>query len=353
MNGNRILIVKPSSLGDVVHTLPVVHGLKRCFPGCFIGWIIQAGYIPLVQADPAVDAVHAIEIPSTSDPHADRGVYLQALRATLVSLAALRRELRRSPYDLVLDLHGSFRSGLLGRANPGGRRYGFADARELNPLFQDERVAVPTGVEHAIEKNLLFLDVLGCKRAAEDFHLCCSPADHEEAAAVLAAAGIRTDRKVVYCNAAARWKTKFWPAAHWAELADLLQAQGVDVVFGGSRQDGPYLESIGRRMNTTPIMVAGRMGLGGLTALLLRSAVYVGLDSGPMHMAAMAGIPVVALFGPTHPERVAPYGVEHRILRNQSLDCLGCRRRSCSHATCMNTIQVSEVLQAVLEFIAS
>jgi ADP-heptose:LPS heptosyltransferase len=104
-------------------------------------------------------------------------------------------------------------------------------------------------------------------------------------------------------------------------------------------------------MGQPPLVAAGELDLAGSAALLKRSALYIGLDSGPMHMAALAGVPVVALFGPTHPERVAPYLVEHRIVRDTSLSCLGCRKRACAHLSCMEGISVEMVAAAARQLL--
>ncbi len=140
LNGKRILIVKQSSLGDIVHTLPLVHAIRRQYPGVFIGWIVERGFAAMVERDSAVNAVYPIHIPSTSDPQAGRGSYWRALLGTMGTLHRLRQQFRQHPYDVVLDLHGSFRSGLLGLANPGGVRVGFKDAREGNTWFQHRLV---------------------------------------------------------------------------------------------------------------------------------------------------------------------------------------------------------------------
>ena len=137
LNNKRILIIKPSSLGDIVHTLPVVHAVKRCFPACSIGWIVQQSFAPLLQADDSIDAIYPIYIPSASDPQAGRWAWLKAFKATVSTLHRLHREFRQKPYDIILDLHASFRSGLLGCTNPGGQRAGFSAAKELNTFFQD------------------------------------------------------------------------------------------------------------------------------------------------------------------------------------------------------------------------
>ncbi|XOF33279.1 MAG: glycosyltransferase family 9 protein [Candidatus Electrothrix sp. YB6] len=345
-SGKRILIIKPSSLGDIVHTLPLVHALKRCFPDCSIGWIVQQAFVPLLEENDSIDAVYPIHIPSTSEPQASRLSWLQALQATVGVLNNLRQQFRRQPYDLILDLHASFRSGLLGQTNPGGIRIGFRDARELNTFFQNILITVPVAVQHAQEKNLLFCNLLGCPVREEDFYLSTGREARREADAFLGEQGIREYRKIVYANAAARWQSKFWPVEHWASLADSLYKIGIIMVFCGSPQDSRYVESIGKLMRTPLISATGRLSLLGAAALLQRSALYIGLDSGPMHMAALARIPVVALFGPTHPARVGPHGTVHRIVRAEHLDCLECRKRSCSHRSCMREISVQMVYDA-------
>lgn len=347
MKHRRILIVKPSSLGDIVHTLPLAHALKRCWPDCRIGWIVQQAFASLLAADESIDRIYPIRIPSTSEPQAGRSAWLTAFSATLKTLRDLRRQLQAEPYDLILDLHASLRSGLLGRCNPGGLRLGFADAKELNTLFQQQLVVVPADVRHAQDKNLLFCQQLGLSVTAADFHLRCGAADREAAQAFLREAGA-AGKKVVHANPAARWQTKFWPQERWAELADRLHSEGLAVVFGGSGQDLEYLDGIVRLMRSPAVIAAGRLSLPQAAALIAQSALHIGLDSGPMHIAALAGVPVAALFGPTHPERVGPYGVQHRIIRAESLPCLECRKRSCSHLSCMNGITVPMVQEAAL-----
>ena len=342
----RILVVKPSSLGDIVHTLPLAHALKRGLPDCRIGWVVERAFAPLLAADPAIDTVHAIHIPATSNPDAGRGVYWDAFRALLTTMRALRAACRAAPYDYVLDLQASFRSGLLSLANPGGRRIGFADARELNTLFQHERIAVPPYLTHALDKNNLFAAPFGSAVAPEDFYLATT--DEAEAAvdAFLRAAGLAGTRPV-YAQVAARWPSKEWLPEGWAELADALADAGHTVVFGGSPGDLPLLERIAAMMQTTPHIAAGKLNLPAAAALIKRSRLYVGVDTGPMHMAALASVPVLALFGPTHPERVGPYrNTKSRILRAENLGCLCCRKRQCDHHSCMRGIGTGMVLEA-------
>ncbi len=345
--GKRILIVKQSSLGDIIHTLPVAHALKRCAPSCQIGWVVERAFAPLLACDPAVDNVYPIHIPSTSSPDAEKEVYAKAFAAMLKTLRVLRRIFRQEPYDLVLDLHASFKSGLIGLMNPSGTRIGFAGSREMNAWFQHQHIHVEPYIEHALEKNMLFGAFLGCPVREEDFYLCVGREDEERAEAFLRDAGVVSARPFAYVNPAARWQSKFWLPERWSGLCDRLVSSGIQVIFGGSPGERAAIEDIIRKMSGRAAIAAGTLSLTGSAALMRRAAIYIGLDTGPMHMAAMAGIPVVALFGPTHPERVGPYGVPHAVVRAERLDCLCCRKRTCEHMRCMRGISVDMVYAAV------
>jgi len=294
--------------------------------------------------------VYPIHIPSTSDPLAGRWAYFKAFKAMITTLRELRYQFNNNSYDLILDLQGSFRSGLLGRTNPGGMRIGFKDAKELNSLFQQELVAVPDNVQHALQKNLFFCDHLNVKVADEDFNMDIR-SDNTELQSFFQEHGIASDSKIIYANPATRWQTKLWPIEHWAKLADRFSAQGIVLIFGGSSHDKAYIKSITQLMDIQPIIAAGRFTLPQSVTLIQHSTIYVGVDSGPMHIAALSGIPVVAMFGPTHPSRVGPYGVEHYIARTEDLDCLECRKRTCSHLSCMKGITVEKVYDAAMSFI--
>ena len=351
LSGKRILIIKQSSLGDIVHTLPLVHALKRCYPTCRIGWVAEQGYASLIDQDAAVETVHPIHSPSTSEPNAGWLAYLRAFAATVQVLLSLRRTFRASPYDLVFDLHASFRSGLLSLTNPGGMRTGFADAKELNTLFQHHLIDNPAKKVHAVDKNLLFCIDMGCAPCAQDFYLTIAPEDQARVRRYLVDQGVGEKGRYVYVNPAARWQSKFWLSSRWAELCDRLWDAGILPVFGGSAGDTAYIAEITDQMTGRRAVAAGRMNLTESAALIKGALVYAGLDTGPMHMASLCGTPVVALFGPTHPERVGPYGVRNAVLQAQDVDCLCCRKRQCDHLRCMEGISVATVYEQVMAFI--
>lgn len=346
LHGKRILVVKPSSLGDVIHTLPVVHAIKRCFPTSHTGWIVQETFRAVLDNDPAVNEIIPILIPSTSDPQAPPGVFVSALKATAAAMRRLRRQFKRQPYDVILDLHASFRSGLLALMNPNGTRIGFREAKEFNPLFQHHRLDSDPRKPHAVDRNLVFATFLGCTPIAEDFRVVTGRKQREKVDEFLRIRGVRPDDRLVYANPAARWNTKFWTVEGWARLAELfMERAGTHVVFAGSPQDKAYIDRITAQMNGTPIVAAGKLNLGEAVALLEKSDVYVGVDSGPMHIAAFTGTAVVALFGPTDPAKVGPYGDGHLVITREDVPCLGCRKRSCSDRICLEGISPERVLK--------
>ncbi len=346
LEGKRTLIVKPSSLGDVVHTLPLVHAIKREFPTCHIGWIVQKAFSPVIDNDQSVDEVIHIDIPSTSDPNAKPGVMVEAAKATLASVVRLRRLFSAKPYDIVLDLHASLRSAILGKCNPNGLKIGLSDAKELNTYFQDKLVQPDSHKPHAIDKNLQFARYLGVEVHDTDFRI--EPGSSAEKEAMDFLGGRFQDKTLIYANPAARWVAKHWSPEQWASLGDaLMDRDHALFILAGGPGDIPYIETITSKMNTRPLVSAGKISLAGSIALSGLADVYVGVDSGPMHFAAMAGSKVVALFGPTDPRLVGPYGKGHIIIQRKDMDCLACRKRHCERMDCLYGIKWDEVYNAV------
>lgn len=346
LENKRILIVKPSSLGDVVHTLPVVHAIKRRFPSCHIGWIVQKAFTSILEHDPAVDEIIPIQIPSTSDPAAPRGIFVKAFKSTAGTLKELRSRFQQRPYDVVLDLHASFRSGLLALTNPNGTRIGFADAKELNTLFQHHRLVADPDRPHAVDNNLAFAEFLGCPAVDEDFRIVSGHRQRERVEVFLRSNGVNPGDRVIYANPAARWSTKYWTVDGWSGLVELFSTlDRAHIVFAGSPQDAAYINEIVKCTHGRAVVAAGALDLGEAVALLERSDVYVGVDSGPMHIAAFVGMPVVALFGPTDPQKVGPYGRGHLVLTHTDLDCLACRKRSCDDRLCLEEISARRVFE--------
>ena len=328
----RILLIKPSSLGDIVHAMPTLAALRERFPQAEVTWLVKRQWASFVEVIKGVDHVCAVE---------------QGLRGWLGRVP----DLRAARFELVVDLQGLFGSGAMAWLTGCSRRVGFANAREGSPVFYTQRVAVPNGSMHAVDRYLLVAEALGAARQTDPrFDFADRAEDRGAAEALLTAAGIRASAPWIAMNVSARWETKRWPAQHFAEAADLLaEAQHIPVIFTGGPAERPETRAVMARMRTKAVDLTGQTPVGLLPSLLRRAAVFVTNDSGPMHIAAAVGTPVVALFGPTDPEKTGPYGEGHVVLSNP-VECRPCFRRECFRAVtleCLTGVTPEQVVRAV------
>ncbi|MGC8604694.1 MAG: glycosyltransferase family 9 protein, partial [Desulfomonilaceae bacterium] len=228
-------------------------------------------------------------------------------------------------------------------------RLGFADAKELNTFFQSELINCSPNTIHAVDKILAFSKFLQIEVGPADFDLFTGARAEEESSSFLEENGLAQATRIVYANPASRWATKFWNERAWAELTDRLIVESrANVIFGGAPSELDHVLKIVSLMNNIPVIAAGRLSPIGAAALIKASSIYVGVDSGPMHIAALLGRPVVALFGPTDPAKVGPYGHGHVVVRVEQLPCLGCRKSTCKDKRCLNEISADRVFEEII-----
>jgi len=342
----RILLVKPSALGDVVHALPVVATLKRRYPEIPLDWLVEEEAAPLVDGHPLVATLVV----------SGRRRWLRQLRrpadvpATLGEIRSLVKELRRHRYDVVLDLQGLLKSALYVVAAGAPVRVGLADAREGARWVLTHRVPVPPQPVHAVERYLALAAAVDAREAVRDFTIPLAPDDLEAARQLLA----DLPRPRVVVHPAARWGTKLWEVERWRAVAASLADEGAGVVVTGGPADAAMADAIGSGLRPATRSLAGRTSLKALAAVLRTADLMITVDSGPMHIAAALGTPVLALFGPTDPARTGPLG-RSRVLR-RPLPCSPCLQRRCRIAEtrrCMRDLDVAEVLAAARELLAA
>ena len=331
----KVLIIKPSSLGDVIHALPVASALKADVPGVRVDWVIGKGYEELLEGNPDVDRLILF----------DRRMLKGA--GGLGRLMSFVRELRRERYDAVIDLQGLLRSGLMTLACRSARKLGLADAREGSRYFYNETVTVPNVPMHAAERYMLVLAHLGvASPETSRFTITVSQEALWQAQAVLKDAGIAPGEPFIAMAPSARWTAKRWAAPNFIELAaKLKKSEAIKTIFVGSDSDREVFEGL---MDGVPpgSTAFGRTTLKGLAALLGEASLLVTNDSGPMHMAAVVGTPVIAVFGPTDPRRTGPPGTGHTVVR-ADMECAPCFKKECDTLRCMESVSVEEVFDAV------
>ncbi len=280
----RLLVVKLSSLGDVLHALPVVHRLADGL-GAEVDWVTQPEYVPLVRCVERVDRV--IPFPR---------------RRFLSGLGAFRRAVRDRDYGLVLDLQGLLKSAVAARLARGERVVGVARRREgAGWLVSDAPPARP-GPRHAVDRLLDVAEHLGLARTPVEFRM----------RALRAEAGPGRHVGMVPFS---RWAAKNWPATNFAEAARAIRARsGAAVHLFGGPSDAEGCAGIAAAAGEGVENRAGRTGLPELAGWLAAMDAVLSVDSGPMHLAAAMGTPVVALFGPTDPRLTGPYGPGHVVI---------------------------------------
>lgn len=329
----RILLIKPSSLGDIVHAMPVVAALKQRWPSAHVTWLVKRQWADIVHRIEDVDVVWPV------DP-------------TLPSWGKQAMALRAQRFDLVVDLQGLLRSAIVARLTGCAQRIGFANGREGSPWLYSHRVVVPTAEMHAVDRYLLVAADLGAPAGATpQFRFRLMSQDVTALRDVFRRKGIDLDAPWVAMNVSARWPTKRWPAASFAAVATQLAARGIGplVVIGGpdEREASGHVQSL----TACPMVdLTGHTSIGLLPALLSKACVLITNDSGPMHVAAAVGTPVVSMFGPTSAVRTGPFGTGHTVLTHD-VPCRPCFSRVCRNAVsmeCLNAISPEQVVAAVV-----
>lgn len=345
----RICLIKPSSPGDIIHALPVLRGLRRRYPDAHLAWLVATPFANLIEADPALDEV----IPF------DRRRFGRIGRSLAVTRDFLRflRELRQRRFDLIIDLQGLFRSGFLAAACGAKHRIGPREAREFAWVFYNHRIPGGDPNLHAAARNYAVAHMLGFDDDPLDFSIALTDEDRQEAAGLLAQAGLSAGKPYVVLVPATRWETKCWPAQRYGQLADTIRKKhGLPSILVGGASDIDAGQNSVDASNGAAQNLCGKTTLRQLAALIDRAALVVTADSTPMHIAAAHGRPLIALFGPTNPNRTGPYGRTDDVLRLE-LDCSPCYLRKisqCPHQhACMTDMTLETVARAVEERLAS
>jgi len=344
----NILIVKLSAIGDVVHALPFLDALRKGFPGAMIDWVVEEDSSQVLVGHPALNRVILSRRKSWQRRLSKTANPLSVFRELLDFL----NELRSCRYDLVIDLQGLLKSGILVGLSKGRRKIGMSGSREGAGLFLNERPIPVDYGRHAIDRYLRVAETIGCDGMDLEGRITHSDSDKMSVDEILKRHGIKNG-PFVTINPMAKWPTKLWDVGRFAALAARIQKElGCGVVFTGSSSDRPVIDDIVRRMANPPLNLAGRTNLKELAYLYTRCRLLVATDTGPMHVAAAMGCPVVALFGPTAPWRTGPYGTGHTVIRTHA-GCSPCFKKRCDHMTCMKEIRVDQVFEGVKEVLAA
>lgn len=360
MTYSNILLIKMSSLGDVIHTLPFIAVLRKRFPQAKITWLVHPQFAAFLPDPPLVDQV--LYFDKVKFNHMGWGEKLGYFQE-------MRTRLRARHFDLVIDLQGLFKSAVLAFLTGCPERIGYCEMREGSGLVS-RAITGPHAKDHVIERYLDVARYLGCTVNSIDFPMPDLSAEWEQVQAKLTAAGLNlpaakgtapqaaaakvsatetaatvSAENYVVMVPGARWETKVYPAAHFAKLAQLLLAEGTRVVLAGSKDDAAFGKEIVTRTPGVTNLI-GQTSLRELGALIQHSKFYFSADTGPLFIATAFKKPLVAVYGPTRPERTGPYGFDGATVLVAPVPCAGCLRKHCDHWECMAAV-APEQLYAV------
>lgn len=328
----NILIIKLRHIGDVLLSTPVLHALREAFPAAQLTMLVNRGTEGVLAHHPDVDEVLCLE----------KGAWADQCKFVY--------RLRERGFDCVIDLTDGDRSAVMSLATGAPIRIGFnAEHRWRGLLYS--RVAKPRPVDqHRVEYDLCALRALGLDPTRGMPSVFVAEAEEQMVDQWLREQGLTGDHcpPLVLVQPGARYSLKVWPPERFAQLSDrLVQQFRCRILLGGDQREREVAEQVARKSHCAPIVVAGKFSLLQYASLVKRCALFVGNDGGAMHIAATVGTPVVALFGPTYPERWGPRGGLTQVIY-KGLDCRACYHPSCLRGddSCMRQITVDEVFEA-------
>ncbi|MBN1863417.1 MAG: lipopolysaccharide heptosyltransferase II [Victivallales bacterium] len=337
----NILIVKPSSLGDILHAFPAVSLLAEHYPGANIDWLVNRQLAPLIEFHPAVSEAIIF-------PREELGSPIKFPK-TFMSLV---HRLREKKYDLIVDFQGLMRSAVFAKLAKSSNVVGFAKPRErISAGLYNRRIDIPTDAVHAVERNLhLVCSLLDIGFVGREPGLKTLQKAHDTVVEKLAKEGIAKNDTIVGIAPVARWKSKTWPPEFFADVVSEVHRKITDVRFVviGSEADSEAAEKIVSAVNTCHVVsMAGETVIPELVEMVKLFSCLLSNDSGPVHVAWAAKVPVFALFGPTSPSKTGPYGKINRVF--QDGECSECLQRECPDKSyrCHKSINAKEVAEAL------
>ena len=324
----KILVIKPSSLGDIIHSLPFLSAINETFPRAEVHWVISKGLEYVLEDHPMVKKLVVI--------NKNQWKNIRKVKDTISEAKALSRDLRSESYDIVIDLQGLLRSGLIAKATRSSLRIGFKEAREGGNLFYTHKIKGGREI-HAVDRYMKIAGAIGCD--IEEVRFPMPLIKESDNVSRLK----RETGKYAVIIPGARWNTKRWPPERFGKIAAMLRTK--TIILGGP-PDFEISKLIEKESGGKAISMAGKTDLKELISIIRNASYMISNDSGPIHIAAAFKIPVVAIFGPTNPLRTGPYGSGHEMVR-PNIHCSPCYKKNCRDLKCMTDITVERVLEAV------
>lgn len=329
-----LLLVKLSSIGDVVHALPAATALKRAYPALRITWVAEAWTAPIVAGHPAVDRL--VVFPTLVAWPSQPAVWARQLRAAI-------RDLRSEPYDIAVDLQGLARSAAISALSRAPLRIARAGQREGAHLVS-RGIALPQARLHAVEEYLHVVRALGAPADPVVFALQPSAVAVAAVDRLLAAHGVSRAAALIVVNPSASQRWKQWPLDRWARVVAALRDSGA-IVIVGAREHAAVHATLARESGDGIVDLTGRTTLPELVALLDRASLHLAPDTGTVHIAAALATPVVTVYGPTRAWRVGPYGQPDAAVSGGDRCGRACPAYCVRRRQCLDAVAADDVIE--------
>ena len=331
MEYNNILLIKMSSLGDILHTLPFAAALRQRYPKAKITWLVHPQFAGFVPDPPVIDEVlYFDKVKFKKMSVFGKLKYFREMKALLHS----------KHFDLVIDMQGLFKSAVLAAISGCGNRIGYCEMREGSGLVS-RAISGAHSKDHVIERYLDVARYLGATGDSLDDVQVPMPYLSKETNSVqekLRQLGWSGGDYVVIVPGA-RWWTKEWPVEHYVALAKKLVDEGTSVVLAGGPDDASKGKAIAEQCDSALVLdMTGKTSLRELAALIKNCSFYISADTGPLHFAAALKKPLVAMYGPTKADRTGPYGSKNSTVLLSPAKCAGCLKKKCADWHCMHDI---------------
>lgn len=333
----KILIIRLRRIGDIIMTTPAVSALRENFPNAFISYVVEEPYRELVEDNPELNKVIVIEKNQSKK-----------------DLFKLIRKIRKEKYDVVLDFHGGPRASLITMFSKAKLKIGYR-IKYRNFIYDIKLPRKPeSGHFHSVENHLNFMRALGVDvETPPPIKLPSARKGETEKVKEFMEKNRLEGFKVIIIHISAGNEFRDWGTDNWIRLINLLiKRSGIKIVLIGANEDREAEKEILKKSKDSTLSQVGKLNLRKVKELISLSSLFVGPDSGPMHIAASTATPIVALFGPTLPANFAPWQAISSLLEKK-LDCRPCKQRRCIHEDfrCLRNITPEEVYQSCLRFI--
>src|SRR3989339_1842464 len=344
-NPKNILVIRLGAMGDIVHVMPAVKNLRSAFHSARISWLVEDKHKDLVECLPEINEV--VVFPRRQWQSSLK--YPQKYFKIISEARLFLKQLRNKKYDVALDFHGNFKSGLLTYLSGATTRIGFSRGycKELSFVFSNIRITPQRKKMNRVDKYLTLLRGLGIE--AHDQRPVFSIPDTDRLYIEDFFHQNHLNQKsiaIIHPGTSLFGKYKRWPPKNYADLADrLIQELGYSVIFTWGDQEHKIVEEIVSFMRYQ-VTIACKTSVKQLITLLQHAHLFIGGDTGPTHIASCIGIPTVAIFGPKDPVIYAPYN-DNAVVVRKDIPCSPCEKRTCDHIACIHSVAPDDVFDAV------